>query len=216
MTDRVDAPDELRHVEAFLNTLDVRTCTVGGQLHVPADHLSTPGELRDWLILRRLVTLGRRVTRSDLTRALELRAALRQVLAAGAEQLSASRRRQEMLDQVASDRAELQAANDVLSAWPLALRVQPDGSLELQGSSGSALDALVASVGRSLSDGTWHRLRMCAADDCHWIFYDSSRNGAGRWCSMDTCGNRMKTRRYRVAHAKRGRALSASSSTVRA
>lgn len=41
------------------------------------------------------------------------------------------------------------------------------------------------------------RLRICAADDCRWAFYDRSKNGRARWCSSAGCGNRMKTRAYR-------------------
>ena len=40
------------------------------------------------------------------------------------------------------------------------------------------------------------RLRLCAADDCHWVFLDNSRNGSRRWCDMKVCGNRAKARRY--------------------
>jgi len=42
---------------------------------------------------------------------------------------------------------------------------------------------------------------MCAHGDCRWVFYDGSRNGRGRWCTMDVCGNRAKTRAYRQRHA---------------
>lgn len=40
------------------------------------------------------------------------------------------------------------------------------------------------------------RVRECAADDCHLIFFDSSRAGSRRWCSMKRCGNRQKARTY--------------------
>ena len=56
---------------------------------------------------------------------------------------------------------------------------------------------IAAIVADCAADGSWHRLRICAAPDCRWVFYDTSRSGAGRWCSMATCGNRDKTRRYR-------------------
>ena len=45
--------------------------------------------------------------------------------------------------------------------------------------------------------GAWPRLKACAADECQWAFYDSSRNRSRTWCSMEVCGNREKTRRYR-------------------
>jgi predicted RNA-binding Zn ribbon-like protein len=41
------------------------------------------------------------------------------------------------------------------------------------------------------------RVRMCEAPDgCGWLFYDETRNGTRRWCSMKDCGNRAKARRH--------------------
>jgi predicted RNA-binding Zn ribbon-like protein len=41
------------------------------------------------------------------------------------------------------------------------------------------------------------RLRVCAAADCDWLFFDTSRNRSRKWCDMTTCGNRAKVARYR-------------------
>lgn len=46
-------------------------------------------------------------------------------------------------------------------------------------------------------DGTWHRLMECADDTCTSIFYDRSKNHSSKWCSMASCGNRNKVRRFR-------------------
>ena len=40
------------------------------------------------------------------------------------------------------------------------------------------------------------RVRECAAEDCGWLFLDTSRNRIRRWCDMRVCGNRNKARRY--------------------
>lgn len=48
------------------------------------------------------------------------------------------------------------------------------------------------------SHGAWTRLKACTVDDCRWAFYDTTRNHSRTWCSMDVCGNREKTRRYRA------------------
>lgn len=40
------------------------------------------------------------------------------------------------------------------------------------------------------------RLRACANDECTLYLIDHSRPGTARWCSMATCGNRMKARAY--------------------
>jgi predicted RNA-binding Zn ribbon-like protein len=53
-----------------------------------------------------------------------------------------------------------------------------------------------------LLTGDRRRLRECAADDCGWLFYDTSRNQSRRWCSMQSCGNRAKVHQFR--ERKRG------------
>ncbi len=40
------------------------------------------------------------------------------------------------------------------------------------------------------------RVKKCRAEDCNWLFVDSSRNRSRRWCDMADCGNRAKVRRY--------------------
>lgn len=40
------------------------------------------------------------------------------------------------------------------------------------------------------------RLRPCANSECNLFLLDRSRPGTARWCSMATCGNRMKARAY--------------------
>ena len=52
-------------------------------------------------------------------------------------------------------------------------------------------------VAEAMADGSWARVKACRADDCHWAFYDFSRNRAGTWCDMAVCGNREKVRAYR-------------------
>jgi predicted RNA-binding Zn ribbon-like protein len=61
-----------------------------------------------------------------------------------------------------------------------------------------ALEArLLLAVERIQALGAWPRLKACACSECQWAFYDTSRNRSRTWCSMDECGNREKTRRYR-------------------
>ncbi len=40
------------------------------------------------------------------------------------------------------------------------------------------------------------RLRPCANAECRLFLLDRSRANSARWCSMATCGNRMKARRH--------------------
>ena len=51
------------------------------------------------------------------------------------------------------------------------------------------------------------RVKECANDEegCGWLFVDTSKNQSRRWCSMQSCGNRAKFRRYYQAHGKEGK-----------
>ncbi|AGZ42310.1 CGNR zinc finger domain-containing protein [Actinoplanes friuliensis] len=46
------------------------------------------------------------------------------------------------------------------------------------------------------------RLRACANDECRLFLLDRSRAGTARWCSMATCGNRMKARRHQGRYGR--------------
>jgi predicted RNA-binding Zn ribbon-like protein len=39
------------------------------------------------------------------------------------------------------------------------------------------------------------RIRVCGGPGCGWMYVDRSRNGLRRWCQMETCGTREKSRR---------------------
>ena len=41
------------------------------------------------------------------------------------------------------------------------------------------------------------RIRDCADPSCSLMFIDHSPPGRRRWCSMERCGNRAKTKSYR-------------------
>jgi predicted RNA-binding Zn ribbon-like protein len=63
----------------------------------------------------------------------------------------------------------------------------------------AALEVIALSALELLRAGDLVRLRRCQAPDvCGWLFYDDSRNGSRRWCSMSHCGALFKTRRYRA------------------
>jgi predicted RNA-binding Zn ribbon-like protein len=112
----------------------------------------------------------------DFDRARELREALRALLHVnnvGGEAPEAVAR----LNDAARDvRVELRADGVVLAA------ADPLGDV-----TAVALTAMI--------DGTWKRLKVCR--NCEWAFYDTSKNRSGSWCSMQLCGNRLKTRAYR-------------------
>jgi predicted RNA-binding Zn ribbon-like protein len=171
---------DLTVVEQFLNTLDERTFTWHGQKRVPGDTLTSAEALSAWLETHGLATAGQQLHPSDLATAVALRTALRDALTGG------------------TDGAKM---TQTLAGFPLRLAPDPAGGLRIAAASGVAgLDTIVETVAESVAGRGWGRLKLCFAEDCRWAFYDTSRNGGGRWCTMEVCGNRNKTRAYRRRH----------------
>ncbi|MFZ0452430.1 MAG: CGNR zinc finger domain-containing protein [Ignavibacteriaceae bacterium] len=50
---------------------------------------------------------------------------------------------------------------------------------------------------RLLSSDLISRVKICAGDDCGWLFIDTSKNKSRQWCDMKDCGNLAKVRRFR-------------------
>jgi predicted RNA-binding Zn ribbon-like protein len=64
----------------------------------------------------------------------------------------------------------------------------------------SPLWPVVWSAAQLLASDEASHIHVCAAPDCGWIYVDRSRNRLRRWCQMETCGTREKSRRrYRRA-----------------
>ncbi|MHB8643702.1 MAG: CGNR zinc finger domain-containing protein [Gaiellaceae bacterium] len=168
------APEPLRLVQLLLNSRD-------------AEHgrewLSTPKELAAWLDERGLHVL--RVTTRDVARVQQIREALREHVMTNNDGGPVSAGAKALLD------AEAARAT---------LRVTFEGGLEpaLAGIDG-ALARVFAVVHDAMRDGTWGRLKGCR--NCHWAFWDESKNRSATWCSMELCGNRLKTKRYRTKRA---------------
>ena len=63
------------------------------------------------------------------------------------------------------------------------------------------LHACSLAVERLLVDEDRGTIRKCGAADCGVFFLDTSKGGRRQWCSMTSCGNRQKQRRWRSAIA---------------
>lgn len=65
-----------------------------------------------------------------------------------------------------------------------------------------ALDRMLWTIARSAADLLTSKgvedVRVCAADDCRWLFLDTSKNHSRRWCDMKSCGNRAKVRKHYI------------------
>jgi predicted RNA-binding Zn ribbon-like protein len=99
--------------------------------------------------------------------------------------------------------ADLESLNGFLPDSLVRLQVAAgaEGLSWRWGGDRDALDRLLWPVARDaavfLTSTDVSRLRTCANPDCRWVFYDGTKSGTRRWCTMAVCGNRAKLRRYR-------------------
>jgi predicted RNA-binding Zn ribbon-like protein len=181
-----EVPEEVRLVNEFLNTLDLEKFGEhAGKPDEEREGLRSPETLEAWLLRRGLLGKGETVGESDLELAVNVRDALRAAASANSGQA----------------RGRSDAAAVTFDELPLVLRIGEASRPELacrEGGVKGALGRILADVAVAASKGTWARMKICAAEDCRWAYYDHSKSRTGRWCAMETCGNRHKTRRYRL------------------
>lgn len=176
---RPPAPSpDLHEVQDFVNTNDIE-----GE----NDRLATPALLGEWLTARGALRSGVRVPPEAHARAIAVREGLRALARANNEE--------------ALEPARVDALNRVTRHLPLVADLGDGSSWHLEGSATGVdgyLARIVANVVTAMADGSWSRVKACRNDECRWLFYDSSRNRSGTWCTMAICGSRMKARSYRA------------------
>ena len=173
------APEPLLLVQALANTF---------AFEPGEERLLDVESTRRWLVESELAVPGIDVTERNRDELIDLRTTIRGLLEAN---LSG-----EQHAEILTELERLAAANPVPVAAAGGGRIDVD--LEPARSVDGVVAQVVGVVLRAQIDGTWPRLKVCAADDCRWAFYDSSRNRGGNWCKMEICGNRMKNRSYRA------------------
>ena len=176
------APGELELVRAFVNSADLEQGT---------EQLDTGAALARWLVEYELAAPGLRASSAELTRAVALREALREILLAHNLGEPTPAAACQTLDAMAR-RARLRLRFGAADA--AALEPQAEGV-------DGALGRLLAIVHGSIAQGTWKRLKACREGRCEWAFYDHTKNRSGAWCTMEVCGNRAKARAYRERRA---------------
>ena len=67
---------------------------------------------------------------------------------------------------------------------------------------GQWLVPIARSAAELLEEGPAAPVRKCGGTDCVLYFYDTSRTGRRRWCSMTACGNRHKVAVYAHRHRR--------------
>ena len=178
MTTTPPRPPHVELLIGYANSIDHELAT---------DDLTTPAELDAWLGEHDLRTGPGRATQDDLALARRLRDALQAAFTAkheGTGDFSG-------LDAVAERLPLRLGGRDVPGDSP-----QPGLVPVLDGVPG-ALTRLLVAVNAAVVDGTWRRVKLCAADDCGWAYFDASKNRSRTWCEWG-CGNKAKTRSYRA------------------
>lgn len=102
--------------------------------------------------------------------------------------------------------AELAPLRDAAERSRYRTSFGPDGELTLAPARAdlSGFEArLLLAMERIQAQGAWPRLKACTDDGCQWAFFDTTRNRSRTWCSMEECGNKEKTRRYRARKTSR-------------
>ncbi|HEV2218769.1 MAG TPA: ABATE domain-containing protein [Candidatus Dormibacteraeota bacterium] len=182
MADRESATGPIGLVQAFVNSVDLQD---------GPEELATTEALGAWLSGRGLLPLGSVPGEEDLRHAIALREALRGIVGANSGG--------------AVYPVDVATLNEAASASKLRARFGPDGKARLEpdvsGVTG-ALGRIVAAAFTAMADDDWSRLKLCSSQTCRWAFFDRSRNHSSRWCTMASCGNRAKARRFRAQATK--------------
>jgi predicted RNA-binding Zn ribbon-like protein len=159
--------------------------TLAGRRREPLERLATPDDLSRWLDAAHLAA-GAQCDHEALGSARELREALYRIVTAAREQ-------------------QPPTASDVrlVNEWSRQPTASPqlDHTLHVSSASPDPCRAALAQLARAaielVAGPDLQRIRNCADPTCSLMFIDRSRPGRRRWCSMERCGNRDKTARYR-------------------
>ena len=65
----------------------------------------------------------------------------------------------------------------------------------------AAVGSIAWDAANLLEHGRLERIKECPGEACGWLFLDESRNRSRTWCSMKTCGNVAKVKRFREKQA---------------
>ncbi|MEZ2132003.1 MULTISPECIES: CGNR zinc finger domain-containing protein [unclassified Sinorhizobium] len=188
LSKKYGVPPELALLYDFVNTLDERRYVENGVPHAGGDEIETPRMLESWMRECGLLHRGKHVDAGDHRAALELREALREFLSNPPEHRP----------QAIETARKLSAAS---RKFPLMLMVSDKGAVELAPVPGSsALGSVLGQMIGLAKTERLLRLKTCASEECHWIFFDRSKPANRHWCSSSRCGNRQKTRAYRTRH----------------
>lgn len=169
-----------------------------------AEYLHGYAELLEWNRMADLLDTGDARALDGTTRAksrahrraIELRDALHRIFRALADERPPPANALERLNDVLRDTVRWRrldaAGGEIRGRWDF------DGAPPL-----AALGPVAWRAAELLEHGPAERIKQCPDDEgCGWVFLDTSKNRSRTWCSMKTCGNHAKVKRFRARHSR--------------
>jgi len=184
----------------FADTVDWRTSDRA------REKLDSYGALLEWstkkglLDQRQVSVIGRKASKEDMPRALadavRLRETIYRIFSAVAHHRKAAATDIGILNEYLSRGLSRTVVREVGEAygWGLIDDISPDMMLYPVANSAAVL----------LTSDDLGRVRECANEEegCGWLFLDCSKSQSRKWCSMEGCGNRAKSRKFYDRHLR--------------
>jgi predicted RNA-binding Zn ribbon-like protein len=151
----------------------------------PTEKLPDPGALDAWFTEAGLMDREPGATPAGLAEAIELREAIYGLVFA--------RLHGEPLPEDA-----VRVVNAHAAGRPIAVQLAADGSVTRGALVAEGLSQLAREAVDIVGGPDGDLLRECGRPECTQVYVDHSRGHRREWCSMKTCGNRMKATAFRA------------------
>ncbi|TDP98607.1 MULTISPECIES: CGNR zinc finger domain-containing protein [unclassified Leifsonia] len=152
---------------------------------VPTEKLGSPEALDAWFLEAGLMDRSPRATTADLEVAVELREAVYRVVHA-----------RMMGAPFAED--DLRVLNSHAAGRPITLQLHESGTIDRASEIAEGLSQIARQTVEIVGGAEGDVLRECGRPECTQVYLDHSRGHRREWCSMKTCGNRMKATAFRA------------------
>jgi predicted RNA-binding Zn ribbon-like protein len=184
-------------VDDFLCLEFANTITI--QHHKRVDLIENPEELKQWFLEKNLLTAGElpelnhKWGTHEQKRLTQTAQNFRDQLRIMAEQITAKKEIPSAVVEIINELLSQQNAYISLIKTRSGFEIRNHRDLE-------RLEQLLVPIAESavalLCNGNPALVKKCSNPECTLFFYDSTKNHRRRWCSMQTCGNRMKVDAY--------------------
>jgi predicted RNA-binding Zn ribbon-like protein len=150
----------------------------------PREMLEDARALDLWFVEGGVVDAAPQTDPRDLAAAVELREAIYALAEARLEERSSSP-------------ADVAVLNRWADSSPVSLALEA-GGIRRSGSAAACLSTVARNAVELFGGPDAALLRECGRPGCTQVYVDRSRGGRREWCSMRTCGNRVKAAHFRA------------------